>query len=259
MDSSKMTSMLRMRRLVGGWRNSCAGAIGRWNEDERLAPPNTKAGSVGLGLGPEFCGGGGGMLRVGAEIEEEGGIEEGIAPERGRGGGVSNKATNNLGDLTNATLSDAVLLRGVGEGGGLLNAVCFAVSGKGMIDELTPTVRVKAADGAFEVSATLLSPVDDHNRHLVFRVKKEDGGVPIVVINEDEHARGNGGAKFSEVVMAESVMQEHCRVGEGSRGGGERGGGRGGGGGGYRRVRGRGRGRGKGTGGSTGTGGDVTE
>ncbi|CAI7866985.1 unnamed protein product [Closterium sp. NIES-53] len=60
------------------------GAIGRWDEDEGLAAPNEKVGSIKLGLRSEFCGGGGGMLRVGAEIEEEGGMEEGIAPKGGR-------------------------------------------------------------------------------------------------------------------------------------------------------------------------------
>ncbi|CAI7759409.1 unnamed protein product [Closterium sp. NIES-53] len=163
------------------------GAIRRRDEDERLAAPNAKASSASLGLRPKFCGGGGGMLRVGAEIKEEGSMEEGIAPEGRRGGGMSKKATSNLGDLTNATLSDAVLLRGMGEGVGLLNAAGFAVSGEGMIEELTPTIRVKAADGAFEVCAALLSPGNDHSRHLILRVKEEDSRVPTVVVDEDEH------------------------------------------------------------------------
>ncbi|CAI7886818.1 unnamed protein product [Closterium sp. NIES-54] len=199
---------------TGGELASGTGAIDRWDEDEGLAAPMVKAGSVRLGLRPEFYGGGGGMMRVGAEIEEEGGMEEGIAPEGGRGGSVRNKATSNLGDLTNATLSDAVLLRGVGEGGGLLNAVCFAVSGKGMIDELTPTVRVKAADGAFEVSATLLSPVDDHSRHLVFRVKKDDGGVPTVVVDEDEHV-------LMPLTGADGIRALEIHVNKGNGGGSE--------------------------------------
>ncbi|CAI7905178.1 unnamed protein product [Closterium sp. NIES-53] len=177
--------------LAGG-----TGAIGRWDEDEGLAAPNAKAGSVRLGLRPEFCGGGG-MMRVGAEIEEEGGMEEGgmeeggmeegIAPKGGKGGGVSNEATGNFGDFADVTLSNVILLRGVGKGGGLLDAMSFAKGGKGVVDELTPTVRVKAANGAFEVMAALLSPVDDNSRHLVFGVKEKDSGVPTVVVNEDEH------------------------------------------------------------------------
>ncbi|CAI7761054.1 unnamed protein product [Closterium sp. NIES-54] len=134
----------------------------------------------------EFCKGGG-MLRVGAEIEEEGGMEEGIAPKGGRGGGVSNEATGNFGDFADATLSNAILLRGVGKGGGFLDAMSFAKGGKGVVDELTPTVIVKAANGAFEVSAALLSPVDDNSWHLVFGVKEKDSGVPTVVVDEDEH------------------------------------------------------------------------
>ncbi|CAI7730216.1 unnamed protein product [Closterium sp. NIES-53] len=161
--------------------------IGRWDEDEGLAAPNAKAGSVRLGLRPEFCGGRGGMLRVGAEIEEEGGMEKGIAPKGGKGGGVSNEATGNFGDFVDATLSNAILLRGVGEGGRLLDAMKYAEGGKGVVDELTPTVRVKAANGAFEVIAALLSPVDDNSRHLVFGVEKKDSGVPTVVVNKDEH------------------------------------------------------------------------
>ncbi|CAI7766454.1 unnamed protein product [Closterium sp. NIES-54] len=152
-----------------------------------LQPQNAKAGSVRLGLRPEFCGGRGGMLRVGAEIEEEGSMEEGIAPKGGRGGGVSNEATGNFGDFAGATLSNAILLRGVGKGGGLLDAMKFAEGGKGVVDELTPTVRVKAANGALEVIAALLSPVDDKSRHLVFGVEEKDSGVLTVVINEDEH------------------------------------------------------------------------
>ncbi|CAI7833472.1 unnamed protein product, partial [Closterium sp. NIES-54] len=168
--------------LAGG-----TGAIGWWDEDEGLAAPNAKAGSVRLGLRPEFCGGRGGMLRVRAEIEEEGGMEEGIAPKGGRDGGVSNEATGNFGDFADATLSNAILLRGVGKGGGFLDAMKFAKGGKGVVDELTHTVRVKAANGAFEVIAALLSPVDDNNWHLVLGVEEKDREVPTVVVNEDEH------------------------------------------------------------------------
>ncbi|CAI7785476.1 unnamed protein product [Closterium sp. NIES-54] len=176
--------------LAGGTGGELAcgtGAIGRWDEDEGLAAPNAKADSVRLGFRPEFYGGRGGMLRVGAEIEEEGGMEKGIAPKGGRGGSVSNEATGNFGDFADATLSNAILLRGVGERGSLLDAMKFAEGGKGVVDELTPTVRVKVANGAFEVIAALLSPVDDNSRHLVFGVEEKDSGVPTVVVNEDEH------------------------------------------------------------------------
>ncbi|CAI7865347.1 unnamed protein product [Closterium sp. NIES-53] len=205
---------------TGGELASGAGAIGRWDEDEGLAAPNAKAGSVRLGLRPEFCGGGGGMLRVGAEIVEEGGMEEGIAPKGRRGGGVSNEATSNFGDFTDATLSNAILLRGVGKGGCLLNAMSFEEGGEGGVDELTPTVRVKAANGAFEVIAALLSPVDDHIQHLVLGVKEKDGGVPTVVVDKDEHVP-------VPLTGADGIGTPEIHVdkvnGSGSKGGGEQG------------------------------------
>ncbi|CAI7824500.1 unnamed protein product [Closterium sp. NIES-54] len=136
------------------------GAISRRDEDERLAAPNAKASSASLGLRPKFCGGGGGMLRVGAEIKEEGSMEEGIAPEGRRGGGMSKKATSNLGDLTNATLSDAVLLRGMGEGVGLLNAAGFAAEGLGTPGASGAAVAAAAATAAAAAAAAAVEAVD---------------------------------------------------------------------------------------------------
>ncbi|CAI5472748.1 unnamed protein product [Closterium sp. Yama58-4] len=124
---------------------------------------------------------------MGVKVEEEGSMEEGIAPERGRGGGVSEETAGDLSDFANAAFCNAVLLWGVGKSVGLLDAMGGAVVRESAVEEFASPIRVEAADGTFEVGAALLCPVNDNGRRLVFGVEEENGGVAAVIVNKNQH------------------------------------------------------------------------
>jgi hypothetical protein len=116
-------------------------------------------------------------------------MEQGIAPKRGRGSGVSEQAARSLNKTLVASLGNTVLLRRVRQGGSLGNAVRGEEQTEAMVEELTTPIRVEPSHLPLPDVLLLDDEVNDHLRGLCLRAEQKGRAVARVIIHNVEEVR----------------------------------------------------------------------
>ncbi|CAI5482214.1 unnamed protein product [Closterium sp. Yama58-4] len=103
-------------------------------------PPDPKRANRGLAASPKLERGGTRAMRMRAEVREQSGMEESIAPKRVGSRSMGEKAASNFHESAIATLSNPILFWGVRKGGGLANAMRSTVRGERVMKEFATTI-----------------------------------------------------------------------------------------------------------------------
>ena len=161
-------------------------ALVHGKKDVCRAPPDAGAGGIRLLPSPSFMGSHVGEESVRKIVVKNCSMLEGIAPEMGRGLGGKKEATRHLHEELVARLSHPILLRGVREGVGVMDALCGKEGGKSVVEELPTPIRVEALDFAIKQILNLEGPSTDGSGGVALVAKEVHVAKPGVVINNGE-------------------------------------------------------------------------
>ncbi|GJP71436.1 hypothetical protein CLOP_g2261 [Closterium sp. NIES-67] len=118
----------------------------RVEEDISCTPPYAERTCTGLGAGPQFSGSDGRPKRVRVKVVQQRGMKEGVTPKGRWCTSVSEKTASDLHESAIATFGNAILLRTVGKGEGLANALGGTERLKGMVSKFATAIGMEALD-----------------------------------------------------------------------------------------------------------------